>query len=628
MSFALLFNEPWQLLHHLCISIFSSAAASCNPHHFIILSFQYALCRNLLRIWFKNMTFAELNDEGRLIAAVPRIQEFNFKTMKIALAQLNYIIGDFKGNTAKMLRSLEEAKNSGAELVVFSELSVTGYYPHDLLEKKEFVAKADEAVTRLASACVGIAAIAGAPVTNENGKGKRLYNAAVFMAGGKVQSVHRKTLLPTYDVFDEYRHFEPNHEFSLVEFKGKRIAVTICEDLWDEQPTASEFAKNRLYQVSPMEELAKLNPHLVVNISASPFSYNQENWRKDVLITKARRHNLPIIYVNQTGAQAELIFDGGSVFINDQGEIIKELRYFKEDLLVVDINNPGEKQLQPPSDRIDKIYKALILGIRDYFSKMNFRQATLGLSGGIDSAVVAVLAAHALGNENVRGLLLPSRFSSDHSVDDALKLARNLGIQFDILPIQDAVNAIDNSLVPLFEGTSPGIAEENIQARARGIFLMALSNKFGHILLNTTNKSECAVGYGTLYGDMNGGLAVLGDVYKTDVYRLARFINRNSEVIPENSIIKPPSAELRPGQKDTDSLPEYEVLDAILAGFIEDNLSPQEIADNGFDPKLVNKVIHMININEYKRFQAAPILRISSKAFGFGRRMPLVFRTE
>jgi NAD+ synthase (glutamine-hydrolysing) len=565
---------------------------------------------------------------GQPTAVLFFISKFNLKTMKIALAQLNYIIGDFDGNTAKMLRALEDARDSGAELVVFSELAVTGYYPHDLLEKKEFIEKAGEAVNRLAAACVGIAAIAGAPVLNENGKGKRLYNAAVFMADGKVQSVHRKTLLPTYDVFDEYRHFEPNREFTIVEYLGVRIAVTICEDLWDEQPTANEFARNRLYQVSPMEELAKLNPHLVVNLSASPFSYNQENWRKDVLITKARRHRVPIVYVNQTGAQAELIFDGGSVFIDNRGEIIKELKYFEEDLVVVDTKNPGDKQLQPPSDRIDKIYNALILGIRDYFSKMNFRQATLGLSGGIDSAVVAVLAAHALGRENIRVLLLPSRYSSDHSVDDALKLARNLGIQYNTLPIQDAVNAIDKSLEPLFEGTSPGIAEENIQARARGIFLMAISNKFGHILLNTTNKSECAVGYGTLYGDMNGGLAVLGDVYKTDVYRLAHYINRNSEIIPENSILKPPSAELRPGQKDTDSLPEYEVLDAILSSYIEDNLSPQEISRKGFNPQLVDKVIHMVNINEYKRFQAPPILRISSKAFGFGRKMPLVFRSK
>ncbi len=544
--------------------------------------------------------------------------------MKVALAQLNYIIGDFTGNTAKMLRSLEQARQEGADLVLFSELSVTGYYPHDLLEKKEFIAKADESIKKLANFCVGIAAIAGAPVINENGKGKRLYNAAVFMAEGKVQSVHRKTLLPTYDVFDEYRHFEPNREFSLVEHKGERIAVTICEDLWDEQPTANEFARNRLYQVSPMEELAKLNPHLVVNLSASPFSYNQENWRKDVLITKARRHRLPVVYVNQTGAQAELIFDGGSVFIDDQGEIVKELKYFEEDLLVVDTKNPGAKQLQPSSGRIDKIYKALILGIRDYFMKMNFRQATLGLSGGIDSAVVAVLAARAIGSENIRVLLLPSKFSSDHSVDDALKLARNLDIRYDILPIQDAVSSVDKSLELIFEGTSPGIAEENIQARIRGVLLMALSNKFGHILLNTTNKSECAVGYGTLYGDMNGGLAVLGDVYKMDVYRLAHFINRETEIIPVNSITKPPSAELRPDQKDTDSLPEYEVLDGILSGYIEDNLSPKEIAEKGFDPQLVGKVIRMVNVNEYKRFQAAPILRISSKAFGFGRKMPLV----
>jgi NAD+ synthase (glutamine-hydrolysing) len=546
--------------------------------------------------------------------------------MKVALAQINYIIGDFEGNCDKMTGAIEKAKKAGADLVVFSELSVTGYYPHDLLEKKEFIRKAEESVHRIALSCRGIAAIVGAPRINENERGKTLFNSAFFLAEGKIQSVHNKTLLPTYDVFDEYRHFEPNREFHVAEYKGKRIAVTICEDLWDEQPTANEFGKNKLYRVSPMEELAKLNPDFMVNISASPFSYNQENWRKDVLIKKAKKYKLPVVYVNQTGAQTELIFDGGSVFISAMGEIVKELKYFEEDFLMVDIGNPGKTELQPATDRIEKIHDALVLGIRDYFLKMGFRQATLGLSGGIDSAVTAVLAVEALGAENVRVMLLPSKYSSDHSVEDARQLAENLYIRYDIVHIQEAVNAFEKELDPLFEGIRPDITEENIQARARGIYLMAISNKFGHILLNTTNKSECAVGYGTLYGDMNGGLAVLGDVYKTDVIKLARLMNREREVIPENTIVKPPSAELRPNQKDTDSLPEYEILDEILFSFIEQNLSPGEIESKGFDPEVVKKVIRMVNINEYKRFQAAPILRVSSKAFGFGRKMPLVGR--
>jgi NAD+ synthase (glutamine-hydrolysing) len=546
--------------------------------------------------------------------------------MKVALAQLNYIIGDFEGNAAKIIEHIGKAKNAGADLVVFSELSVTGYYPHDLLEKKEFIRKAEETVKQIAASCNEIAAIVGAPRINENEQGKTLFNSAFFLADGKIQSVHNKTLLPTYDIFDEYRHFEPNTDFYLVEYKGERIAVTICEDLWDEQPTANEFGKNKLYRVSPMEELARLQPDFVVNISASPFSYNQENWRKDVLIKKAKKYKLPVFYVNQTGAQTELIFDGGSVFINEQGEIVKELKYFEEDFLIVDTQNPGKIKHQPKTKHIEKIHDALVLGIRDYFQKMGFKQATLGLSGGIDSAVTVVLAVRALGPENVRVLLLPSKYSSGHSVEDARQLAENLKIRYDIVNIQDAVDSFEKELTPLFEGTQSGIAEENIQARARGIYLMAISNKFGHILLNTTNKSECAVGYGTLYGDMNGGLAVLGDVYKTDVFKMARFMNRDREIIPENSIIKPPSAELRPDQKDTDSLPEYEVLDEILFSFIEQNLSPGEIENKGFDPEVIRKVIRLVNINEYKRFQAAPILRVSSKAFGFGRKMPLVAR--
>lgn len=546
--------------------------------------------------------------------------------MKVELAQLNYTIGDFVGNSRKIIGKIESAKEQNVDLVLFSELSVTGYYPHDLLEKKEFIKKAEDAVAEIAKVCVGIAALVGAPRINENERGKTLFNSAFFLSDGKIQSIHNKTLLPTYDIFDEYRHFEPNREFHIVEYKGERIAVTICEDLWDEQPTANEFGKDKLYSISPMEELAKLNPDFVVNLSASPFSYNQEGWRKDVLVKKAKKYGIPILYCNQVGAQTELIFDGGSVFIDRDGEIVKELKYFEEDTLLLDTKNIGEKSLQNEADYIEKIHDALVLGIRDYFQKMGFKRATLGLSGGIDSAVVAVLAVRALGPENVRVLLMPSKYSSDHSVEDARILAENLGIRYDIVHIQKAVDAFEKELAPLFEGCSADVTEENIQARTRGIFVMAISNKFGHILLNTTNKSESAVGYGTLYGDMNGGLAVLGDVYKLDVYRLSRFMNKNGEIIPENTIVKPPSAELRPDQKDTDSLPDYEDLDVMLFNYIELNKSPREIADMGFDEEIVRKVVRMVNMNEYKRFQAAPILRISSKAFGFGRKMPLVAR--
>jgi NAD+ synthase (glutamine-hydrolysing) len=546
--------------------------------------------------------------------------------MKVVIAQLNYTIGDFEGNSEKIIDRINSAKMAGADLVVFSELSVTGYYPHDLLEKKEFIKKAEDAVQKIAAHCVGVAAIVGAPKINESERGKQLFNAAFFLADGRIKSIQKKTLLPTYDIFDEYRHFEPNREFEIVEYKGEKIAITICEDLWDELPTESEFGKDKLYQISPLEELSKLNPDFVVNISASPFSYNQEGWRKNVLINKARNYKLPVFYVNQVGAQTELIFDGGSVFIDQNGEIIKELNYFKEDNLLVDTKNVGAKELQNSTETTEKIHDALVLGIRDYFQKMGFKKATLGLSGGIDSAVVVVLAVRALGAENVRVLLLPSKYSSDHSIEDARVLAENLNIQYEIVNIQSAVDKFEEELAPLFEGRTPDVTEENIQARTRGIYMMAISNKFGHILLNTTNKSESAVGYGTLYGDMNGGLAVLGDVYKLEVYRLARFMNRDGEVIPENTIVKPPSAELRPDQKDTDSLPEYDELDEMLFNYIELNKSPKEIAALGFDEAVVRRVIRMVNMNEYKRFQAAPILRVSSKAFGFGRKMPLVAR--
>nr|MDA3928835.1 NAD+ synthase [Prolixibacteraceae bacterium] len=401
-----------------------------------------------------------------------------------------------------------------------------------------------------------------------------------------------------------------------------------CEDLWDDQPLNNSFSKSKLYITSPLEKLKKYNPDLVINIAASPFSFDQEGNRKGIMLKNAKEYNLPIVYVNQVGAQTELIFDGGSMVINNDGNVEQELAYFKEDFRIVDIDDFPEKNIQKHFPTIEKIHDALVCGIKDYFGKIGFKSATLGLSGGIDSAVVAVLAARALGPENVRVLLMPSKYSSGHSITDAEDLANNLGIQYQTVNIQDMVDDFEKSLSPIFGELPIDVTEENIQARTRGVLVMAISNKFGNILLNTTNKSESSVGYGTLYGDMNGGLSVLGDVYKLDVFKLARFMNKDSEVIPENTIVKPPSAELRPDQKDTDSLPDYEILDAILYKYIELNQSPNEIIEQGFEKAIVQRVIRLVNMNEYKRFQAPPILRISSKAFGFGRKMPLVARYE
>jgi NAD+ synthase (glutamine-hydrolysing) len=545
--------------------------------------------------------------------------------MKIALAQLNYHIANFEGNSKKIIEAIRKAERLGAELVVFSELAVTGYYPHDLLERKEFIEKAELAIANIAKECTQIAALVGGPSINNSPRGKKLYNTAFLLKDGKIAAMRHKSLLPTYDIFDEYRHFEPNRQFDVVELNGKKLAITICEDLWDEQPTQNEFGKDKLYTRSPLEELSKLKPDLAINLSASPFSYNQENWRKDILVKKAIKYQLPIIYVNQVGAQTEIIFDGGSFYLEKDGTIPVELAYFEEDFQVIDTEKPSVKK-QKQYDYIAKIHQALILGIRDYFGKMGFRDAVLGLSGGIDSALVCALAVEALGKDHVFGLLMPSKYSSGHSVSDAIKLAKNLEIQYDTVTIQNIVDEFEMQLRPLFNQVPPGIAEENIQARTRGILVMALSNKFGKILLNTTNKSECAVGYGTLYGDMNGGLSVLADVYKTDVYKLSNYINRDKEIIPYNSITKAPSAELRPDQKDTDSLPDYDILDRLLFNYIELNLSPSEIIQQGFEREMVFKVTQLVNQNEYKRFQSPPILRVSSKAFGFGRKMPLVAR--
>ncbi len=550
--------------------------------------------------------------------------------MKIALAQLNYHIGNFIKNEQLITDAIEQAKDNKAELVVFSELCICGYPPHDLLERKEFVEQCIESIERVAEKCKGIAAIVGGPAINPNNKGKKLYNAAYFLNEGAIQQIFYKSLLPTYDVFDEYRYFEPNTSYELLEFKGVKMAVTICEDIWENQPVANPFAQSRLYANAPMEQLIKKNPEIIINIASSPFSYVQEGTRKGVLRINAEKYKIPVVYVNQVGANTELVFDGNSMVLDADARLCMKCERFVEDLKYVETENliPIEEKIVEAEEdyHIPLIYDALVLGIKDYFQKMGFTKATLGLSGGIDSAIVVVLAVDALGADNVRVLLMPSQFSSDHSVKDAVDLAENLEIQYDIVAIKDIYDQFDEALKPIFKDLPFNVAEENIQARIRGTLMMGLSNKFGHILLNTTNKSEAAVGYGTLYGDMNGGISVLGDVYKTDVFKLARYINRNTEIIPENTIVKPPSAELRPDQKDSDSLPDYDTLDGILYNYIELNRSPKEIESLGYDMATINKTIRLVNINEYKRFQQAPILRVSSKAFGFGRRIPLVAR--
>ena len=540
--------------------------------------------------------------------------------MKIALAQLNYHIGNFKSNEHKILKAIDEAKNKGADLIIFAELAVSGYPPRDFLEFDDFINKCLESIERIAAHSKGIATIIGGPSNNPEIKGKDLFNSAFFLADGKILSKHNKTLLPNYDIFDEYRYFEPNNHYQVVEYKGKRLAITICEDLWN-------IGDDLLYRINPMDELMKQNPDLIINIAASPFHYKQAEWRKNKLKQNVEKYKLPLFYVNHVGAQTELLFDGGSVVINSQGEIVDELPYFKEDLKVFDLDNlHGEENdlISKKPTKIELIHDALVMGIQNYFYKLGFTKAILGLSGGIDSAVTLTLAARALGTENVRAVLLPSQFSSNHSVEDAKAMAENLGVNYDIIPIEDSFYSLESTLKPLFEGTQFNIAEENIQARLRGLILMAISNKFGYILLNTSNKSEAAVGYGTLYGDMNGGLSVLGDVYKTEVFELAEFINKDKVIIPINTITKPPSAELRPDQKDSDSLPDYKILDEILFQYIENRKGPDEIIQMGFEKSLVNRTLNLVNTNEYKRYQTPPILRISPKAFGMGRRMPIV----
>ncbi len=542
--------------------------------------------------------------------------------MKIALAQLNYHIGNFAHNTQKIIAAIGHARAEGAELIVFSELAVCGYPPLDLLESPYFLEQCEEALKTIAEASQGIAVLIGAPLQSSTGKG--LYNAAYLLKNGRVVETRNKTLLPTYDVFDEHRYFESNNSFEVITFEGVRIALTICEDLWNLSP-------NPLYALSPLDALIKQNPDVIINLAASPFARNHHESRKKIFQANASHYNLPLINVNQVGANTDLIFDGGSLVYAANGELISEMAYFKEDLRLLELTKTKDgctlsladkaPSIQPGKAETQRIHEALVLGIRDYFQKSGFKKAVIGLSGGIDSALTVALASEALGAENVHTLLMPSQYSSQHSINDSIELCENYGVSYDVIDIRASYDTFLQSLEPVYKNTSFGLAEENLQARIRGVLLMAYSNKFGHILLNTSNKSELSVGYGTLYGDMAGGIAVLGDVLKTDVYRLCRNINNNRTFIPQNILSKAPSAELRPDQKDSDSLPEYDVLDDILETYIE-----RRTRSNKHPKELVDKVLRLVHAAEYKRFQAPPVLRISNKAFGRGRQMPLVAR--
>ncbi len=540
--------------------------------------------------------------------------------MKVALSQLNYIIGDIEGNTLRIIAEIEKARLKNVELIVFSELAVCGYPPKDLLDYPSFIRRCETALESIKKASQNIGVLVGSPASSNLERGKKLFNSAFFYSNKKLLARVDKTLLPTYDIFDEYRYFEPNDTFQCIDFKGERLAITICEDLWN-------LDNDKLYKQTPMDELIKQNPTLMVNLSGSPYSYNHVEERRERMQHNAKLYNLPLFYVNQVGGNTDILFDGGSMFINKKGEIAEECAFYHEDFKVINWSSSEtyeDKQEEYRDYDIGLIHDALVMGIRDYLGKLGFKKAVLGSSGGIDSAVVHALAAEALGAENVKAIMMPSQYSSDGSVSDAIKLAENLGSPFSIIPIKNVFNEFKTTLAEEFIGTDENVAEENLQARARGVIVMAISNKYGPIVLNTSNKSESAVGYSTLYGDMCGGMSVIGDLYKEQVYEMARFINRYGEVIPYEIVNKEPSAELRPDQKDSDSLPPYPLLDKILFHYIEERKGWQEIVALGIDEATVRKIVKLVDRSEYKRFQASPTLRISHKAFGFGRRMPIV----
>lgn len=579
--------------------------------------------------------------------------------MRIALAQINPTVGDVAGNAEKIARFIDQASAEGADLLVCPELAIIGYPPKDLLLKPAVIDQCQQAVDQLADRCRTIAAIIGFPARSPNPRsGRELYNAAAFCVRGAVERLHIKSLLPTYDVFDEHRYFEPaplpgqpmpspeldpgvppaeQNDYAMLD--GVRVGVSICEDIWNDR----DFFPRTRYASDPMQRLAAGGAEVLINASASPFTRGKHRFRMELFSGIARRYHLPLVYCNQVGGNDELIFDGASVILDPAGNVLAQARAFEEELLIADVPVRGRQVsaagVHPYPDEIESIYHALVLGLRDYCRKCGFRSIVLGLSGGIDSALCAAIAVGALGPGQVRGVAMPSRHSSQGSIDDARELAHRLQMPFDQIPIEEAHRAMEHLLAPLFEGTQPDVTEENIQARLRGNLLMALSNKFGSLLVTTGNKSEVAVGYCTLYGDMAGGLAVLSDVPKTIVWELARWINTNERspllrqfgraVIPENSITKPPSAELRPDQKDEDSLPPYPVLDQIIERYVEQDQSAAQIVEQtGIAPEIVARIIRLVDLSEYKRKQAAPGLKVTGRAFGFGRRMPIAQRHD
>jgi NAD+ synthase (glutamine-hydrolysing) len=570
---------------------------------------------------------------GLKIKNYPKVTELC--GMKIFLAQQNYHIGNFESNTRKIISAIREAKAQGGDLIMFTEMCVSGYPARDFVEFDDFINKCYAAVELIKEEADTIGVLIGSPARNTKHKGKSLFNAAFFLYEKEIKAEIHKTLLPTYDVFDEYRYFEPSFEWNIVPFKGKRLAITICEDIWN-------LGDNPIYRICPMDKLMEQQPDIMLNISASPFDYTHDEDRKSVIKANVLKYKIPMFYCNAIGSQTEVVFDGASLVFDKDANLYKALPMFEEAMESVVLLDNGkidgpilepasrmpDKELNPvalePELNIAQVYNALLLGIRDYFGKMGFTKAILGSSGGIDSAITLAIACEALGKENVRAILMPSPYSTDHSVNDAVQLSKNLGNPYDIIRINDVYESFLQTLKPVFNDLPFSLAEENIQSRSRGNLLMAIANKFGYILLNTSNKSELATGYGTLYGDMAGGLGVLGDCYKLQVYALAKYINRDQEIIPLSIINKPPSAELRPDQKDSDSLPDYKVLDQVLYQYIERRLGPAEIKSQGFDAALVDRILKMVNTNEYKRNQFCPIIRISPKAFGVGRRMPIV----
>ena len=543
--------------------------------------------------------------------------------MKIALAQLNYCIGDFEQNTRKIIDAALKAKAEGADLVVFSELSVCGYFPFDCLEFDDFIEKSQRALDEIAEKCREIPVLVGTPLRNETEGEKPFFNAAVFLYQ-KQRQVFKKKNIGDNPLFDERKYFEPSHdEEHLLEWSGHRIAVALGDDL-------ANHGHDPILMENRIDAFKKLNPDMIIAMAASAFDYTMPRYRSDVLRQTVLKHELPLVMVNQVGAQTHLIFDGGSMVFASNGYIDTTLPFFKEEVRTIDTDTiyycrTAEDRLAIP-EKMSLIHDALVIGVRDYFRKMGFKNAIVGLSGGLDSALVTYFAAQAIGPENVRVVLLPSQFSTDHSVSDAVALAEKIGVQYDTVAIKPLFDSFETALEPFFEGRPFDVTEENLQARIRGVILMAFSNKFGNVLLNTSNKSEASVGYGTLYGDMCGGLSVIGDVYKSEAYELARFINREDEIIPWHTIKKAPSAELRPDQKDSDSLPDYGLLDQILYQYIECSRSAEEIIAQGFERVVVERTIKMVNRNEFKRHQVAPILRVSPRAFGSERQIPIVAR--